>query len=669
MNSGKRISILFLIIAATLAALQISERHGGKIFMLLLALIAVAHIPALLPGYLSRWKIFSSKWVQPLVWVSISALCAVIVFRFWNFPLFDDAGFVLRYLDNFAKGHFYSFNVQDSPVFGMSSFSQGFINGILCWAHLLTPDKSIFITAVAGFIVISFVIFKILSQYNIKSELFIFSYALIVFGSKFFLNSMTTGMETPIHIAIVITAIYFFISGNSRMMWLMLSASVISKLDAVPLAVTLGAVHLFEHRKELWPLSFKNKILKELFLFVLIPVGAWIVFATYVFGSPLPQSAFAKIYLHAHADDYWFPFFKYFMKDEFRKPLFLIFLVLFAWNFRYVLLRKVSVRTLAFGLSFFSTLVLYYFYNPGERMMWYYAMPDLFLIAQTVISFKREVRLSLKPFVIYFSFLAASLLLFYDVYGGRKWVKEYLTAVEKERIYVGKYLQSITTEKDTVLASHGHIARYTPAYVIDMTGLNSKFPAEHKNNLVVVASKTNPAFAVSHGTALFIHTMDSLGYSLVKSYYDINEYYWACWRIFSRKISEDQKTRILIPDSTMADAQEVRTNFGMITCLGDSVVINLPDDTSLTEIHFGLKRADRLRSVVMSVKSGSDILQSEKLPVQGEKDYGDKASHYTQQVIFKLDSAAVNVKNKKMVLTSSIKERLKVIEPLFLLHR
>ena len=675
MNSGKKDSLLFLIIASSLATFRISESHGGKIFMLVLLLVAAAHFPTLLSGYLARWKISSSKWFLPVTDFIVSVFSAAVIFRLWHFPHFDDAGFILRYLDNFAKGHFYSFNTQDAPVFGLSSFSQGIINGFLSWTHLLTPDKSILVTAIAGLVVISFFLLKILRFYQIRSELFVFSYVLVLFGSKFFLNSMTTGMETPVHLAIVLPAVYFFITDNSKMMWLMLSASVISKLDAVPLAFTLGAVHLFQHRKELLPVSWKNKLLREIFLFVLVPVGAWIAFATIVFGSPLPQSAFAKIFLHAHAEDYWFPFFKYFIKDEFRKPLFLVFLILFAWNFRLVVYGKkdVSVRTLAFGLSFFSSLVLYYFYNPGERMMWYYAMPDLFLIAQTVISFiivvENVVRLSFKPFVIYFSFIAVALLLFYDVHGGRKWVKEYLTTVEQERIYVGKYLQSITTEKDTVVSSHGHIARYTSAYIIDMSGLNSKFPTQFKNNLAVVTSKTHPAFAVSHGTSVFVRTMDSLGYSLTKSYYDINEYYWAVWRVFSRNIPAEEQTRIIIPDSTMAEAQEVRNNFGMIVCLGDSVAINLPDDTALAEIHFGIKRANRLRTVNISVKCGDEILQAEKLMVEKEKNYGDKASHYTEQVILKIDSATTKIKNKRLVLTSSIKEQLKMIEPLFLLHR
>ncbi|HLG33347.1 MAG TPA: hypothetical protein VI757_00580 [Bacteroidia bacterium] len=643
--------------------------------MLVFFLLGAAQLPSLLSEYGSKWKIISLRWFLPALYFSVSVFLSAFVFRVWNFPLFDDAGFVLRYLDNFAKGKFFAFNQNGGPVFGLSSFSQGIFNGILCWTHLLTPDKSILFTAFLGLALISFIILKTLQHHGMKNEMIVLSFIVILFGSKSFLNSMTTGMETPVHLAIVLAAVYFFITNNSRWMWIMLSASVISKLDAVPLAVMLGAVHLFDHRKAMLPVSLKNKMLRELLFFVLIPVGAWIVFATAIFGSPLPQSAYAKMFFHFHADDSWFPFLQYFVKDVFRKPLFIVFLILFSWHVRMVFISKyvVSVRSLAFGLSFFSTLVLYYFYNPIEQMIWYYAMPDLFLIAQLVISFalivEHDVRPLFKPFIIYFSFIAVALLLFYDTHGGRNWVKEYLRATETERIAVGKYLQSISTEQDTVIATHGHIARYTSAFVIDMTGLNSKLVTDYENDLVIVAAKMNPVAAVSHGTEYFIRTLDSLGYSLLRSDYDINEYYWPAWRTFSRKIPETQKTRIILPDSTMAEAKEVRNNFDMLVCLGDSVVLNLPDDSALAEVRFGIKRISRLHTVRMTVKSGSNILLTEIKSVGKENEFNGKPARYTDEVILKIDSETANIKNKKLVIASAMKEQLKIIEPLFLLKR
>jgi len=674
MDSRRKFSALFLVIAASFAALQIAERHEGKIFKLVFILLLAAQIPFVMRGYFKKWNLISSQWLESIVYVSVSCISAIFIFRFWNFPLFDDAGFILRYLDNFADGYFYSFNVQDGPVFGVSSFSQGIINGFLCWTHLFTPDKSIVITAFSGLVIISLFIFKVLRHYKLKTEMIFLSYVLILFGSKFFLNSMTTGMETPIHLAIVIAAIYFFIVGNSRMMWLLLSAAVISKLDAVPLALTLGAVHLFKLRAEIFPLTWNNKNIRELILCVIIPIGLWIAFAFAVFGSPLPQSAFAKIFFHFHSDESWFPFLDYFMKNELRKPFFIVFLFLFFWNAYLAVSEKskVDVRSLAFGLSFFATLVLYYFYNPIEQMSWYYAMPDLFLIFQTIISFiiivENKILPSFKPLVIYFSFIAASLLLFYDSFGGRNWIKQFLNTTEQERVTVGKYLQSITSDKDTVIATHGHIARYTSAYVIDMTGLNSKLVTNYQNDLAIVASKFPPSIAVSHGTDYFLRTMDSLGYTLIKSYYDISEYYWPAWRIFSRKVPKEKILRLEVPDSTDFKAKEIRMNFGVAVIISDTIEINLPDDASLAEIRFGVKRTKLSDSLSISIQSGSDELVGIKRSIPKEKDFAEDTPRFTDEVSWLVDSAIAQVKNKKIIIYASRKERLQIIEPLFLFH-
>ena len=204
-------------------------------------------------------------------------------------------------------------------------------------------------------------------------------------------------------------------------------------------------------------------------------------------------------------------------------------------------------------------------------------------------------------------------------------MKEYLQTTETERIAVGKYLQSVSAGNDTVIATHGHIARYTSAFVIDMTGLNSKLVTDNQNDLAIVAAKTNPAVAVSHGTEYFIRTLDSLGYSLIRSHYDISEYYWPAWRTFSRKISDEQKTRIILPDSTVAEAKEVRNNFDMLVCLGDSVTLTLPDDSMLTEIRFGIKRISRLHNVNLTVKSDNTILLTEKKFIEKEIKFNGKS--------------------------------------------
>ena len=47
---------------------------------------------------------------------------AVVFFRLWPTNVItDDGGIALRYMDNFARGYFFSYNPSDGPVYGLSS--------------------------------------------------------------------------------------------------------------------------------------------------------------------------------------------------------------------------------------------------------------------------------------------------------------------------------------------------------------------------------------------------------------------------------------------------------------------------------------------------------------------------------------------------------------------
>ncbi len=523
----KIISYSILFLASVFAVWQIVLRNEEALFPFVILFAGLAVLLGLLSKKYPDTKFFSLKWSRTVWYILLSAGTTAFIFINWNFTLFDDAGFLLRYLQNFAKGYFYAFNPQDGPVFGISSFSYGLINGILCMTHIVTPDQSIVVTGVIGLFFICFLLLKTLERYGMNPMQMLLSFLLILFSSKFFLNSMTTGMETPVHVAIVMSAVYFFVKEKSAAFWLMLTVSVISKLDAVPLALTLGSIHLFQNRKNLLPVSWKNKTLRDLILFCLLPLIAWVIFAVAVFGSPLPQSAYSKIYYHFHGSDHWFPFLRKLLEGDFRPPVFYLFLVLFAVHVLFVIRSKLSVRTLTFGLGFISTMILYYFYNPIEQMTWYLAMPDFFLLAQTVVSFYFITEAFFipvfKPYAWSLLFVGAGLFLFFDTYYGRTWMKNYLDYTENERISIGKYIATITNERDTLIAQHGHISRYTKAYVIDMTGLNSKLSTRYKNNIDTVTRIYRPQFIVTHGLDYILNSMDSNNYLPVKSFYDICE--------------------------------------------------------------------------------------------------------------------------------------------------
>lgn len=669
MQSKKIISFLALILTAAAAGWQVWQRNEEEIFPFVILFLCIGLVTGFLYHKYSSEKIFSFKWLRTVFYVLLSVGTTAFIFINWNFQLFDDAGFLLRYLQNFAYGYFYSFNPQDGPVFGISSFSYGILNGFLCMTHLFTPDQSIVVTCVTGLFFICFFLLKILERYGMNPMQMLLSFLLILFGSKFFLNSMTTGLETAVHVAIVMSAVYFFVTEKSRAMWLMLTISVISKLDAVPLAVTLGSIHLFQNRKNLFPVSWKNKNVREIIFLCLLPLCAWVIFAIVVFGSPLPQSAYSKIHYHLHETDYWFPFLKYFIEDDFRMYVFYVFIALFLIHLILVVRGKYSARTLAFGLGFLSTLVLYYFYNPQERMTWYYAMPDFFLLAQTAISFyfiSEEYFIpKFKPYVWGLLFTGAGLFLFCDTYYGRIWMKNYLDYTENERITIGKYIATITTEKDTLIAQHGHISRYTKAYVIDMTGLNSKLSTQYKNNIDSVTKKFRPHFIVTHGLEGFLSMMDSNNYVPVKSFYDICENGWPAWRIFKRNPGMEQRVRLVVPADTLIKCYDRKWDFGIPVAIDKNVQIALPFDSMMQAASFGIKRKEKAFTLQVSLFSAGQLIQQQKFLVEPQG-YDDKeTSRYSKEIIFTMSDSAVYAPDRHLEIIDAAGEPITVIEPLY----
>jgi hypothetical protein len=665
----KIISVSVLILASALAVWQVILRNEEVIFPFVILFTGLAIIIGLLSRKNPELKIFSSKWLKTILYVVLSAATAAFIYINWDFILFDDAGFLLRYLQNFANGYFYAFNPQDGPVFGISSFSYGLINGILCMTHIVTPDQSIVVTGVIGLFFICFLLLKILERYGMSPMQMLLSFLLILFSSKFFLNSMTTGMETPVHVAIVMCAVYFFVKEKSSAFWLMITVSVISKLDAVPLAVTLGSIHLFQNRKNLLPVSWKNKTLRDLILFCLLPLCAWVIFALVVFGSPLPQSAYSKIHYHFHADGYWFPFLKYFTEDDFRMPVFYLFLILFIIHIFLVARGKYSVRTLAFGFGFISTMVLYYFYNPIEQMTWYFAMPDFFLVVQTVVSFYFITEYFfipvLKPYAWSLVFVGAGLFLFFDTYYGRTWMKNYLDYTENERITIGKYLATITNEHDTLIAQHGHISRYTKAYVIDMTGLNSKLSTHYKNNIDTVTKLFRPHFIVTHGLDYILNSMDSNNYVPVKSFYDICENGWPAFRIFKRNSGNEKHIRLVIPADSLIKCYDRKWDFGIPVAIDKNVQMALPYDSAMRAVSFGIKRKENFFTVQVSLFSDNRLIQQQQFPVELKGYSGSETSRYSKEIIFMLNDTSRYATNRHLEITDITDEPITVIEPLY----
>lgn len=524
-----------LAIALVLLYFSATDSQGISVEMTLGFLILSGALTAI--AYYAYHK---KKWLDTAVDLLIAAGCALTIFMVYPGEFFDDAGFVMRYMENFHNGHFYSFNPGDGPVMGISSPVQGLVNGMICATGAQLPEQAIRRTAFIGLILLIFCLIRIFRKTNEKGNDFLLFTVLVLISSKYFLGVMKAGLETPMHLAIVLGALLAYYAKKERTMWFLLALSVISKLDAVPIVMVIGGAWLIGNYRLLLPVRPSNKHLRNLVLYAFLPVIAWIVIATLVFGSALPQSAYAKLEHHYHASDYWFPFFVRYAKDAFYFPLMITTVITAVAMIAVIIFQKTwdKLKLVVPGMAFLATMVLYYFYNPGERMMWYYSLPDLLLILQLMLSVAFLVQLVKVPMIRVGLLLTLAFthftFIYRDIADGKVWLEEYMSTVEYERNAIGLYLGYTVPESDTLMTWHGLTGRYVKGYVADMSGLNSKTVTEYNRRLYLVSLLYTPDWVVNTRNEEFIREFQKPPYSLDTIFYDVTAYGYPEWHIYKR---------------------------------------------------------------------------------------------------------------------------------------
>jgi hypothetical protein len=316
------------------------------VFLVAALYSVLAAVPELRLTYRLRLRVF---WI---VEVALSIGAVVYLDRVDGMVHVDDAGFILRYLDHFAEGCFFCFNVEDGPVFGLSGFIYGLLGGFLTWTGIFDSEQALKFLTYTGTFFTAFLFFRILRQVMRSDGLVVLMWGLLMTCNRAMAIIYNSGMEAPVHFSIVLAALLFFLQKRDRLMWFWMALAVISKLDAVPLVVVMVIFWAVENKKDLLVFDWHKKRYQDALLFGLVPVFVWIVFAWIVFGSPLPQSAFAKIYFQGHATGSWFPFVEQFIPNGYRSVFLGISLTLFLAHLGYVTAAKKGGRELVFGFGF-----------------------------------------------------------------------------------------------------------------------------------------------------------------------------------------------------------------------------------------------------------------------------------------------------------------------------
>lgn len=503
---------------------------------------------------------------QPIILLQLLLSAGVPLFIHFKDPMLwmDDAGFIMRYFDNLGQDCFYCYNVQDGPVFGVSSFLFGIAGSLLYKLGVHNSETILIVLTYSGLFFSAFLLFRIISKVISHPSLTFLAWLAVLTLARYFWVVANSGMETPFHLAICLAAIHFFLARKSRGMWFFMALAVISKLDAAPIVMVLGLFWLATHGRKLFPLHLRNKELQDLVLFAVLPVVLYIVITFLLFGSPLPQSAYAKVYYHSHPDSHWFPFLEHFIANPFIHVLWILFLVFFGVHHLVALLyrEREIVVSMVFGWAFLATMALFYFYNPGERMAWYYVVPEILMMLQLVVSVVFLVENFMPAWSFWVNSLimgTAFLLMWTHQVNEVKWFRQYEHHVEDERYRLGKYIAEKVAPTDTLLAGHGLLAAWSKGYVVDMTGLNSRLALKYEANHRVIFDSLRPQWVVNHSLVHFWWDARRFGYEEDTAAYDVNIDGYPTWRLWKRVDTPPAFEPLVIPKEViMADGRARR---------------------------------------------------------------------------------------------------------------
>lgn len=406
------------------------------------------------------------------------ALYVLALINPFSIPTIDDSAIVMRYLRNFQTGHFFAFNVQDGPVYGISGFVYGLAAGILCWIGL-DPQPSIMIVSLFGAIGMFYCMFQIIYCVSQSVVLTILGGLMVYFSSFYLPATLYLGLEVSVNLWLVLACFLYFFERKSIPFYLCSILAVISKLDTLSLVSGLLGLQIIRAFTE----GEIKRQMRLLLIFFGIPLVAWVAFSTAVFGYPLPESFLSKFYFRPKAPHTsWFPFLEPMIYDApHRISMVLMGAAMLVTPIVAVIRRKLFLPSMVMAAAAIGTLALYFVYNPGEKMPWYYPLPELLmLLSVTLAVFDAFALQRIVPRValtiLALSFTSA--ILFYREpmnrdapIGARYWQIVY----ESTRRDSGLLANAVAPKENPVLwTGHGYPAYLFNGYVADYSGLNTK---------------------------------------------------------------------------------------------------------------------------------------------------------------------------------------------------
>jgi hypothetical protein len=397
------------------------------------------------------------------------AVFAYAIVRRLGTELPDDAAFFLRYAENAEQGHFWAWNIGESPVWGASA---PFFPLLLVIPIKLgvPPVASIVWTSVGlSSIALSATAVLIARRFGYLASLAFVVLAALDTGTMFFAGS---GLETPLTFALLAFAL--FVLTERRGEWaagFAMGLLAIHKMDLIPVSGMLLVAYAILIRR----IPVRAIVIAAVISLI------WYGFAWIYFGAPVPNSFLTKA---LHQNDFvniidwrWFGSTVYYRFDHWILSLLAVLGLLRA--------RKGFAPLLVFMLGLLvAHLGAYTIKHPFEPYDWY-CMPSLYvlLILACVGAVNLgEMAQKLAGGRSLAGALAVCLLLVLTIRSetgfqraDTKSRQDWLGYVEHDRAEAGRWVNENTPQSFRVLTAWGNPAYFSSRYVYDLSFLNRHY--------------------------------------------------------------------------------------------------------------------------------------------------------------------------------------------------
>lgn len=372
--------------------------------------------------------------------------------------LVDDATITYRYAENIAEGRGFVYN-ENEAIQGTSTPLFTLVLAGLAWLGIVPTQSGQVIAALSGLIA---VVVVYLVGRTLAGRMAGAGAALLLATSAHFAANVSSGMETPFYVLLILATFLAFYQERYALAALGSGLCVLTRLDGLAVPATILIVIWARRRTVPWREA-------GIILATLLP---WFVFAVLYFGSPVPSSMVAKQQHIKSAGSFWM--IRFLINSPFElllMPILIFFGTLLSHS------NRPAMKTMPITL-WLLTYVSAYTASGLDAYDWYNVppIPILYLlfgvaIAQVAkrIGFAKERNMHLVILALFAFSLAYQVK--YDFALIPDFRKQAI-AVEGTRVKVGEWLRD-NTLSDAVIATDGigHIGYFSGRYIVDLAGL------------------------------------------------------------------------------------------------------------------------------------------------------------------------------------------------------